>query len=466
MKKRISVFLAVMLCMSFFAMTVYAEENNAEYVYVTIAGDSGKLVLAAKEIQYTADMTADDALRAAHKEYHKDKESAYATELTEYGISLTKLWGISNGGAYGYMINDQSPRSLADPIKAGDHIYAYIYTDTQGFSDTYSFFDTFYTAPDENGTLTLTLKTSGFDENFMPKTEPLAGAVITINGEKTSMMTNAEGQVTISEAKAGLYTISAEKEGMTLVPPVCRFATTGYTYMTMYDETGMPVVTYEPIFVNDLDEDGIITVNDALLQAHKQYKPDGYATSRDAYGDLIIASLWGISDREYGCYIDGTMVYRLTERLSSENHIQAFIVRENVSYSYFSKTELTFPEGNETITLNADIILESGHTLSSPIAGADILINGEKSGIKTDENGKFTLSVKNLKPGQVNILSASSEKTPLIAPVLPISAQTIENAGEAPGLPSAVWMILIVIGGAVLVFGIRILVYKKKAKSK
>ena len=67
--------------------------------------------------------------------------------------------------------------------------------------------------------MTLTLSAAGYDENWAPVTSPLAGAVITVNGEKTESVTDENGQVTLT-VEAG-DVISAVAEDATLVPPCC-----------------------------------------------------------------------------------------------------------------------------------------------------------------------------------------------------------------------------------------------------
>ncbi len=467
MKKIISLFLTALCLMSLLTITVSAKSEPVRHVYVTIADEKGNLVLTAKPVEHLEGMTLDDALRAAHKSYHKSGDAAYATENTAYGISMTKLWGVENGGAYGYMVNNASPASLADNVAPGDHIYAYVYTDTAAFSDTYSFFDKISASADQNGEVTLTLTKSGFDENFAPKNEPVEGAVITINGEKTDFVTDKNGNVTLSYEKAGTHVISAEAEGMTLVPPVCLFTTPGITYVSLSDETGKLVLAYEPIFVTDKDRDGILSIHDALTIAHEKAALGEYRAELDAYGDLTVTSLLGVSGRKYGCYIDGSLVYRLAEPLSEENHIQAFIYTDNEAFSdkftYFSKETLTFENGKEELTLFAYGVADSGHFVSEAVSSASITVNGKEIGVKTDKNGKFTLSAKDLTPDMTNIISAVSDKTAIVPPILAVSAETIANAGKMSA-PVILWLFVIVILGATVVFTVRAIMYNKKRK--
>ena len=134
MKKILSTLLALAMLVS---LTAFAEE--APTVYVSITTDSGALVLAYVPVAVSdADgdgaLTICDALVCAHTMYHPDGAAAFVAEDTEWGKSLYVLWGIDNGGSYGYMLNDASPMSLLDEVKPGDHVKAYAYTDLTAWS--------------------------------------------------------------------------------------------------------------------------------------------------------------------------------------------------------------------------------------------------------------------------------------------------------------------------------------------
>lgn len=221
MKKLFTTLLALLMLVS---LTAFAEE--APIVYVSISDDTGALVLAYAPVQ-VIDQDADgvltlcDALAAAHVAAHPDGADAFLAEDTEWGKSLYRLWGVENGGSYGYMLNDASPLSLLDPVQAGDHIKAYAYTDLMTWSDTYCYFAAPVAAAAVNGEITLTLSAAGFDENWAPVTLPVAGAVITVNGEKTEIVTDESGNAVLTLAEAGNYTVSAVSDSMTLVSPVC-----------------------------------------------------------------------------------------------------------------------------------------------------------------------------------------------------------------------------------------------------
>lgn len=222
MKKFLSTLLALAMLLSLSAFA----EDAAPTVYVSISDDTGALVMAYVPVPVTdadADgaLTICDALAAAHAANHEDGAAAFAAVNTEWGLSLMKLWGVENGGSYGYCVNDASAMSLVDPIKAGDHVKAYVYTDLTAWSDTYSFFTAPVAAAAVNAKVTLNLSANGYDANWAPITTPVAGAVITVNGEKVEVVTEENGNAVLTFAEAGVYTVSAVSETMTLVPPVC-----------------------------------------------------------------------------------------------------------------------------------------------------------------------------------------------------------------------------------------------------
>lgn len=207
-------------------LTCAAFAQEAPAVYVSISDDAGALVMAYAPVTVTdADgdgaYTIHDALACAHVQYHPEGAAAYLAENSEWGLSLYVLWGVDNGGSYGYCVNDASAMSLMDPIKAGDHIKAYACTDLTAWSDTYAYFAAPTAEAAKGAEIALTLMANGYDANWAPVVNPVAGAVITVNGEKTEIVTDENGCAVLTLAEAGTCTISAVSDTQTLVPPVC-----------------------------------------------------------------------------------------------------------------------------------------------------------------------------------------------------------------------------------------------------
>lgn len=219
MKKIISAIIAAMLLVCAFAA--------AETAFVTISDDAGKIVMARAGVELSdADddgvVSISDALYLAHEQaFEGGAEAGYLAEDLGYGLSMSKLWGIENGGSYGYYVNNSSAISLLDPIADGSHVQAYAFQDLTAWSDTYCYFqiDTADMAIGES--LSLTLTALVFDENWNPVATPVEGAVITVNGEAIDAVTDAEGAAAVAFADAGEYIVSAHSDTMTLVPPVC-----------------------------------------------------------------------------------------------------------------------------------------------------------------------------------------------------------------------------------------------------
>lgn len=217
-------FLALLAALLLICSLALAEE--APQVYVSITDDTGALVLAAQSVSLTdmdgdAALTIFDALACAHAAHNPEGAAAFAAENTDYGLSMTRLWGVENGGSYGYYLNDASAWSLLDPVADGDHVKAFAYTDLVAWSDTYCFFDQLTVQAAPGAQTVLTLSAAGYDESWNPVTLPVAGAAITVNGEATELVTDENGQVTLTLDAAGQYVVSASSETMKLVAPVC-----------------------------------------------------------------------------------------------------------------------------------------------------------------------------------------------------------------------------------------------------
>lgn len=276
MKKLTAVSLALVMSLPAVPFVVSAEDSAK--VYVTIADGEGKLALTQKAVTVT-DIDGDgvlsicDALYQAHEDnFEGGAKAGFEALKTEYGLSLEMLWGTANGGSYGYYVNHASAWSLNDAVKDGDYIDAFCYTDSETWSDVYCYFDINNCEAAVDDSVTLTLTRAGYDENWLPITLPVEGAVITVNGKDSKHVTDADGKVTVKFSSAGAKIISARSETLTLVPPVCIVA----------------VSNASDVLYGDVDESGeidildVITLNKSILgkevlsaQAEKNADTDG-----------------------------------------------------------------------------------------------------------------------------------------------------------------------------------------------
>ncbi|MBQ7335530.1 MAG: hypothetical protein IJW92_03545 [Clostridia bacterium] len=199
--------------------------NQSAEVFVTVA-NKGTLVMTQEKI-LAVDRNGDDKINidevlfAAHEaKYEGGAAAGYSSYTGDYGLSLGTLWG-DNSGAFGYYVNNASAWGLSDEVTGGDSVYAFVYTDTTYWSDSYSFFNVNTASVAENGEVELVLNSAGYDAEWNPITVPVAGATITVNGVATDYVTDAEGKVTVKLENADHYVISATSTAATLVPPVC-----------------------------------------------------------------------------------------------------------------------------------------------------------------------------------------------------------------------------------------------------
>lgn len=232
MKKIISLVAAVVLLCSASTVGAFAAEpKNSADVTVNFS-NAGKLELAQKSVHVTdtdkdGKLTFADALYAMHEAYYKGGAAAgFATTVHEqYGLSVTKLWG-DDSGSFGYYLNNKAPMNAAEPVTDGDSLTAFIYKDTETWSDVYSYFNanSYNLDLDKTDEFELQLKCirSDYSTDIPTITEEvLPDAEITINGEKSAYKTDANGKVKIKLTKQGSYVISATSKELTLVPPVC-----------------------------------------------------------------------------------------------------------------------------------------------------------------------------------------------------------------------------------------------------
>lgn len=227
-RKMTGICLAAALLVQCAPMLPASAAADTAAVHITI-GDAGTLAVPCETVQ-VADrdgdgvFTIDEALYAVHEAYYDGGAAAgYVSETTEWGLSLKTLWGVTNGGSYGYYINNASAMSLADALNEGDYLNVYSYQDLAGWSDTYCFFDVSEIADTKQGdAVTLTLSAASYDDNWMPVNVPVEGAVITVNGARTSYVTDENGKVTVTLDRAGALILGAESDTAVLVPTALR----------------------------------------------------------------------------------------------------------------------------------------------------------------------------------------------------------------------------------------------------
>ena len=205
---------------------VFAAEKSVK-IYATISDENGEIAVKQKSVMVTdvdedGAFTIYDALYCTHEKYYKGgAEAGFAAENSDWGLSLTKLWGAENGGSYGYYLNDQYVMTgLSEPVKEGDFVSAFVYTDLTTWSDAFTYFNKRVYGLNKGKSLKLELSYYALDYTTYDLTAtPLSNARILVNGEPTEAITNANGVTYINFEKSGSYFISATHPGMTIVAP-------------------------------------------------------------------------------------------------------------------------------------------------------------------------------------------------------------------------------------------------------
>lgn len=230
MKKILSLLLAVIIAASVCSVAVYAATDNIT-VYVSISDGAlriGRGKVHVRDID-GGGISVYDTLYCAHEQYYPDgAQAGFEAETTIYGLSLKKLWGKENNYTYGYYINDEAANSLADPVKEGDDVFAFAYTDVKNWTDSYTFFDSKVYEADAYDYIDVTLYCYKFDMvSFKFEKIPVAGAAISIDGASAKAVTDENGKATITALKPGTHVISASCEDMLIVPPASTLQSNG-----------------------------------------------------------------------------------------------------------------------------------------------------------------------------------------------------------------------------------------------
>lgn len=190
-----------------------AAEDGQISVRVTI-GKEGTLVLPCETVtvkDYDSDgsYTIDEVLKATHEQFYKGDGTGYEAQNTDWGLSVKTLWGVTNGGSFGYAVNDVMSMSLSDKVKDGDYLSAYSFQDVTGFTDHYAYFDVHELKDAKQGdTVTLKLTEIAYKPDWTTELKPVPNAVIKLDGQDTEFKTDENGSVSVKLDKAGEQIIS------------------------------------------------------------------------------------------------------------------------------------------------------------------------------------------------------------------------------------------------------------------
>ncbi len=174
------------------------DKNGADTVNMKVQLDT--------KLEYTVN----DILTAAHEQFCADGADGFATATGDYGEYITKLWGVETSNV-GYYLNGAMVYALTDKVQNGDFLDVFIYANAYPDTEAYAAFDKATVDTDDETSFELTLKSAVFDENYNMSMVPCEGATITVDGVKTTAVTDAEGKATVKITTVGTHVVSAVK---------------------------------------------------------------------------------------------------------------------------------------------------------------------------------------------------------------------------------------------------------------
>ena len=191
-------------------------------------------------------------------------------------------------------------------------------------------------------------------------------------------------------------------------------------FVSISNGQGELVLAREAIELSDADNDGLLTISDALSIAHDLAfdggAAEGYLAEDQGYG-LSLYKLWGEDNGgSYGYYVNNTSAFSLTDSVSGGDHVKAYAYTDletwSDTYCYFDVENVSGVEVE--LTLTALIFDADWNRISVPVEGAIITVDGVDSSALTDAEGKVALT---LPDESKHLISARSENMVLVPPV-------------------------------------------------
>lgn len=204
-------------------------------------------------------------------------------------------------------------------------------------------------------------------------------------------------------------------------------------YVCIVDASGESVLTCREVLLWDVDEDGILTIHDALLEAHDMQfdggAKAGYAAEETENG-RIATMLWGKANSRIEIYVNHVPVDDLLSPVQGGDLLYGVICgdAENAQYCHFGVSSASV-RGGKPLVLTLTAVGIDGEV---PVADAVIRIDGKDTAFRTDEEGNVTLQFDG--SGSC-IVSARKDGEPLYPPVCVVSVGKEEPfAGDLSAL--------------------------------
>ncbi len=415
-----------------------------------------ELPVTVKDLNSDGILTYDEALVALHEKYC---EGGYDFNNTNGSgqYKIVKLWGESNCQTKLFRNENEFSgfaNSTSAPVKEGDKIYAVVLTDTNYAADCFTWFDkTDVTVKaGESFKLTLTGKSDDYAKSGATNI-PVGTWEDGVFTQIGSTKTDVDGNVTLSFDKAGIYIVTAkgvlpglrydydldydEDIDCPTIAPYCIVtveetakpgpADSATVYFTLSNQ-GVLAQTPDgqaaielPVTVKDLNSDGILTYDEALVALHEKYCEGGYEISGG-----FVQKVWNVTTNPKGSYyfLKNNVALSMgvndkSSTVAQGDQLYTCIFKDEAKWSdvicYFDSRTLTV-EAYKDITLNlqGSSSMAVGGYKAGSVAGAQVGIwkDGTFTAIQnavTDSKGNVKVSFE--EPGTYIVSASGSIET-------------------------------------------------------
>lgn len=410
-----------------------------------------KLPVTVKDADADGILTFHDALVALHEAYRVD---GYTLQR---GVTVTKLWGVETYATSFFKNGEELTKMVAyktSTVEDNDQLYAVVMTDKTDRADCFTWFDkTEVTVKaGESFKLTLTGKCGDYAQSSaarIPVGTWKDGAFTALENAKTDI----DGNVTLSFDKAGTYLVTAkgvltgsrydydfdseEDIDCPTIAPYCVVtveeaakpgpADSATVYFTLSNQ-GVLAQTPDgqaaielPVTVKDLNSDGILTYDEALVALHEAYCPGGYEISGG-----FVQKVWNVTTDPKGSnyFLKNNEALSMgvadkTSTVAQGDQLYTCIFKDEEKYSdvicYFDSRALTV-EAYKDITLNlqGSSSMAVGGYKAGSVAGAQVGTwkDGTFTAIQnavTDSKGNVKVSFE--EPGTYIVSASGSIET-------------------------------------------------------
>lgn len=438
-----------------------ADAGTADVFFtVSVEGVLGKtddgqaaveLPVTVKDADADGILTFHDALVALHEAYRVD---GYTLQR---GVTVTKLWGVETYATSFFKNGEELTKMVAyktSTVADNDQLYAVVMTDKTDRADCFTWFDKTEATvkAGESFKLTLTGKSDDYAKSGATNI-PVGTWEDGVFTQIGSTKTDVDGNVTLSFDKAGTYIVTAkgvlpgerwddelewsDDIDCPTIAPYCVVtveeaakpgaADDATVYFTVSNQ-GVLAQTSDgqaaielPVTVKDVNSDGILTYDEALVALHAKYCPEGYEISAG-----FVQKFWNVTTDPKGSYYflknNEALSMGVDDKSSTvaqDDQLYACVFKDEAKWSdvicYFDSRALT-AEAYKDITLNlqGSSSMAVGGYKAGSVAGAQVGVwkDGTLTAIKnavTDSKGNVKVSFE--EPGTYIVSASGSIET-------------------------------------------------------